>query len=73
MSTWLFWVGSVQDATRPTHRAHVSQVHNGPTSRGETHTVDKGQHKFQRQFKQLEAHTCADKPLWTMLLFFKHG
>jgi hypothetical protein len=69
MSTSLFWVGSVQDTTRPTRRDHVSQVHDEPTSSGETYTVYKGQHKFQRQFKQLEAHTCADKPLWIMLLF----
>jgi hypothetical protein len=34
-----------------------------------THLADGGQHEFQRELEHLEAHTCANQPLWMVLLF----
>lgn len=69
MSTWRFWVGPVSDATQPANgpREKLSMATFGT----ETYFVDKGQRKLQRQLKQLEAHTCTNKPLKIMLLFFQ--
>jgi hypothetical protein len=68
MSTWLFWVVPVQDVIRPAdgprERACIAMIE-------ETHFMDKGQRKLQRQLQQLKAHTCADKPLWVTFLFIQ--